>query len=72
MKVGNIVRILKPGYAMGFLGIIVGFEDESGLWTIKLWENPFNSNENKLLQLSLPESDFTVIERNTKFTDNNT
>ena len=72
MKVGNIVRILKPSYAIGLLGIIIGFEDKSGLWTIKLWKSPFNNGENKLLQLSLPESDFTVIEHNTKSTDNNT
>ena len=64
MKVGSIVRILKPHYAIGLIGIIEGFEDELGLWIIKLWESPFNDNENRPPQLSLPESDFEVIERN--------
>ncbi len=62
MKVGNLVRVLKPEYAAGFLGIIEGSEDESGRWIIKLEKSPFGDNENNPVRLSLSESDFEVIE----------
>ena len=62
MKVGDVVRTLKPDYAIGLLGTIEGSEGESGRWIIKLEQSPFEDNQDQPVRLSLPESDFEVIE----------
>ena len=62
MKVGDVVRILKPDYLIGLLGTIEGSEVESDRWIIKLEKSPFEDNQDKPVLLSLPESDFEVIE----------
>ncbi len=61
MKVGDVVRILKPNYAKGLLGTIEAFESEYNRWIIKLKKNSFKNNEERSIRLSLPESDFEVI-----------
>lgn len=62
MKVGDVVQILKPDYATGLLGTIEGSEGESGRWIIKLEKSPFEDNKDNPVRLSLPESDFEVLE----------
>ncbi len=70
MKVGDMVRILKPDYVIGLLGTIKGSEVEFERWIIKLEKNPFEDNQNKSVLFSLPESDFEVIEFESWFLSN--
>ena len=58
----DVVRILNPNYAKGFLGTIEGFECRSGRWIIKLEKSPFEGSENETVWLSLSELDFEVVE----------
>ncbi len=62
IKLGTVIRIIEPSYVKGLIGTIECFEDKSGRWIIKLEENPLDNNKNELLRLSLPESDFEIVE----------
>lgn len=60
VKVGTLIRVIRPEYAAGIQGIIQGRE-ESGRWIVRLEQNLMNPNDVPLM-LSLDESDFEVIE----------
>ena len=61
MKVGTVVRVLKPDYAAGLLGVVEGSEPDSERWIIKLEANYLKDKKHPV-RLSLPESDFEVIQ----------
>ena len=60
LKVGTLIRVIRPEYAVGIQGIIQGRE-ESGRWIVRLEQNLMNPNDVPLM-LSLDESDFEVIQ----------
>jgi hypothetical protein len=60
VKVGTLIRVIRPEYAAGIQGIIQGRE-ESGRWIVRLEQNLMNPNDVPLM-LSLDESDFEVIQ----------
>ena len=66
IKVGTTIRVIEPNYAAGLLGTIECHEGDSGRWIIKLEESPLSNNKDAPWRLSLPESDFEVIERKTR------
>ncbi len=36
MKIGTVVRVLRPNYAAGLIGVIEGSEKGSKRWIVKL------------------------------------
>jgi len=60
LKVGTLIRVIRPEYAAGIQGIIQGRE-ESGRWIVRLEQNLMNPNDVPLM-LSLDESDFELIQ----------
>ena len=61
VKIGTVVRVLRPIYAARLIGVIEGSEPESKRWIIKL-EKTLLSDKNETVRLSLYPSDFEVIE----------
>ncbi|MGV2828862.1 hypothetical protein [Myxosarcina sp. GI1(2024)] len=66
MRLGTLVRVLKPDYAEGLLGTIEGYEQEFDRWIVKLEQNPLE-DEDEPVRLSLAESEFEVIEPQSHF-----
>ncbi len=64
IKVGARVRVLKPDYAKGYLGIIEGYEWEFDRWIVRLEQNP-RKDKDEFIRLSLEESNFVAIESHT-------
>ena len=61
MKIGTVVRVLRPNYAAGLIGVIEGSEKGSKRWIVKL-DKSLLRDENQTVRLSLSESDFEVID----------
>jgi hypothetical protein len=59
-KVGDLIRVLHPEYAIGVRGYIQA-QELSGRWLVRLLENPLENTDDTLI-LSLEESDFEVID----------
>ncbi|AFY76304.1 hypothetical protein Ple7327_0877 [Pleurocapsa sp. PCC 7327] len=62
LKVGTLIRVIYPEYAVGIHGYLQA-EEKSGRWIVKLLKNPLEDEDDKEpLLLSLEESDFEAIE----------
>ena len=59
-KVGTLVRVLFPEYAVGMQGRIEA-QEESGRWLVKLERHPIEQNNEPFI-LSLDEADFEEID----------
>ena len=66
MQSGTLVRVLRPDYAAGLIGVIEGSEKGSKRWIVKL-EKSLLKDRDRTVRLSLPESDFEVIEVTFKY-----
>ena len=66
MQSGTLVRVLRPDYVSGLIGVIEDSEIESKRWVIKLVKS-FLKDRDRTVRLSLPESDFEVIEVTFKY-----
>jgi hypothetical protein len=60
LKVGTLIKVLNPKYAMGLQGKIVARESAER-WIVKLQKNPLEDSDRPFL-LSLGIADFQVIE----------
>ncbi len=60
MKNGTLVRVLRPDYVAGLIGVIEASERESKRWIVKLEDSCLKDKE-QTVRLSLPESDFEII-----------
>ena len=62
IRIGTLVRVIYPDYAMGIEGRIEA-QESNGRWLVRLDQNPINHQEESMM-LSLDESEFEVIEEN--------
>lgn len=58
-KIGTLVRVIFPEYAVGIRGRIEG-QEESGRWLVKLERHPIKQNNEPFI-LSLDKEDFEEI-----------
>lgn len=60
MKIGAVIRVLRPEYAIGLIGVIEGYEEDSKRWIVRLDKNYLKDKDSNVI-LSLSELDFDVI-----------